>query len=318
MGYKNLYCGGCDLPDCDQGEPLGNTAVYPTDWTSSLRALYRFEDSPGLVNDSTGVTGNFTNNGAAVNQSTQFREGTEAVQFAQGSNQYFSCADATCGGTSKADFDGATDATWGCWARYTANPTPTNTFKYFLNKSITANAGWLLRLAVSPNFNRPACTWGNGTTQVAVTATNAYAVPLSTWFHGICTANGTNGRLYKDAVQRASTNTAVRPNDSTGTLYINNATAAQDHSGEVDECVIDDIAWGPQTICRVCSLGVDGELGECNPDLPTGYKTCSTNSDCNADGSGVCGGSGVCDGYRTTRCNSCTLPACNEATPTTS
>jgi hypothetical protein len=195
----------------------------------------------------------------------------------------------------------------------TANPTPTNVTQVLMQKALSATTGWILRRTTT---NRQQCTWSEGTS-TSLTATNAQATALSTWAHGICTANGTNGRMYKDGSQIQSTATSALPANSTGALTLNNATAASDWSGELDECVIDDIAWGPQTVCRVCSIGVDGELGECDANVPTSYKACSTNADCNS-GAGVCGGSGVCDGYRTTRCGSCTMPSCNTSTPTTS
>lgn len=323
---RRASCGDCDLPACDIDQPQPPSGVAMPDWSTLVRHVFRHEASPGLLVGEGSITAiTLTDHGTITADTTNFREGARSAAYAQGSNQYASCTDASCGGTTKLDFDGATAFTAFCRGRVTAEPTPTNVAQAFLYKLNSSTGYALERGKTCSGSNCKIAFTVNG---VPFSTTTGNGMALNTWASLVATADGTNINIYRDGLLKSGPNpSTLLPSNSTADFRINTSVALDDWSGNTDECGVDARAWGPQTQCRWCALFLTGK-GECDGVNPgtvglASYKICSSDADC-ASGAGVCNATdGRCTGYRapatghTWDCGSCFLPACNQATPST-
>lgn len=138
---------------------------------------------------------------------------------------------------------------------------------------------------------KPQLGRGGGSVLSQFNNQDGFTTPVAdnTWAHTVNVYQlGDVGRLYINGVQVATgTGPTTMPADNT-MLRIGDSWTLQ---GLVDECWIANLALSPAAICRICSCGLRGEQCTCN------------------------GAAFVSKGRNVTACGSCTLPACNAATP---
>jgi len=204
-----------------------------------INQIYNYAPGPILhynFDQKTGSTAQDTSGNdysAALNNNASWSTGKYgSALLMNGSNQYSSCTDAACGGAGKLDFDAAAAFSWGGWVNVTQEASMT----YFGKKhsTLTGEAGYQSGHA-SPN-EFPFCTISDGTTQVQVIHTAAFA--MNTWHHVFCTTNGSILTLFIDGVAVDSDSvTGVTGSLDTTTSFVVGASgnAAQDFIGSIDD-----------------------------------------------------------------------------------
>jgi hypothetical protein len=170
----------------------------------------------------------------------------------------------------------------GCWVKTGATPSSTAAFLMHHFQDGIAGTTKLTRDINGTYFFRAV-----DSTNAAHTVTST-AQPGNVWAHLAGTlVSGGPILLYLNGVQVASgtMGTAVA---SANPMYVGDNFI---FTGLIDECWVANTLLAATSICRICSCGVRGE--QC---------TCS-------------GASYAVAGRNATACGSCTLPACNAATP---
>jgi len=178
----------------------------------------------------------------------------------------------------------------GCWVR------PTDTSSGGENQGIVGSydfavGGYFLSWVDAANgYRAQACKASASCLVAGVAGTGAD----NTFSHVV-------GNIWPDRLQ-LFVNGTQRDTDQMGTNYWtpdtgdwffvgNNPQDARTFKGQIDECFLYVGTLSPASTCRICSCGVDGALCTC-----TGTVFTSSGRDASA-------------------CGSCSLPACNAATP---
>lgn len=220
---------------------------------------------------------------------TRVAQGDYSNTF-DGTGDYLSCTDATCGGFLNGITDGTNGSmTWGCWAWL--DDGAVNTTYYMINK-IASNAGYALSGTLDG--------FGLGVTaNCVVNSTTASASPgtlyswQNKWQHFACSFDDTTNSLTSyqaGTAQGTASPTSISAGNSD--FFLGGSGSFTNFKGNLDECfVYKGTALSAASICRICSCGLDGSLCTYNPTLNVWINT----------------------GRNAYYCNSCTLPS----TPTT-
>lgn len=330
-----------------------NQVIHPLDWTSSFDSVWNFEDSPGITSDSGTVGDTLTNNGSITNTADSSVQGNKAAVLVSDGTQWFSLAD---GGNT--DQTGYGDFSALCWVYWTSD---LSTTQYVISKSNTGSTvGWGAWNRPSADFQHRAGAW-HQTAQVTASSvtntggtctSNACVTPVNNIYYGDvspptcsagteCVAWQTNTWVNVGVVVRGSASGLIKlinngqsvssstadmniP-DNSETFKIGYNVSGNGVGGLVDECAFDDAELTNTEMCRICSLGIAGQRGECDPANQANYKPCNSNSDCfdnlcvtiaTEDNCSPGGSAGCCMGYNDwdrfgLNCNDCDLPACN-------
>ena len=334
--------------------------VRPLDWTSSFDHVWNFEDSPGITADSGSFGSTLTNNGSVVNTADSSIQGTEVAVLAGDGTDWFSLADG--GNTDRSGYNVALSG--GCWVYWDTDSTSVN--EYVMAKGIPdVNDGYgvynrgvtsskIQFRAILGNTNSASsasgtCDVGTGDCQTRpVYSVNEIAECLANgdceindvghWLHTVggwesstdgATSDG-QAIVWASSRNVGSTPAIVSLIDNSDTFTIGYNTSTEDIGGKVDECFWDDALLTNAEVCRICSLGIAGQRGECDPGTQANYKVCDNNTDCvdnlcvmetNTTDEDNCASSaggteGCCMGYNYwprygLNCHDCDLPACN-------
>jgi len=183
------------------------------------------------------------------------------------------------------------DASWadlvsplsvGCWIKYTQG-----------GKAVMHD--W--QTTVAGNFTLTAFPTAGGRFEFqlrdsgvgTLTAVSPSVYPTGVWSHVVGTmASGAFVTLYMNGAQAAQVAMSTTAAARNAPFYLGDNSA---FLGLLDECWVGNVLLSAASVCRICSCGIRGEQCACS-------GTSYTNSGRNA-----------------ASCGSCTLPACNAATP---
>lgn len=254
------------------------------DWTSAFAAVWKFENDL-TAGGSCGADCTLTNNNSAGYTEEQFREGKRAIYFDKNRAQTASCAGATCNELAPA----ATDFSVMCWA----HPNTMTVSHTLIRKQAFGGVNGY-SLARGFANSDAAFTVCDGTDCVSATSA-ASTWPAQAWHHWAGTFKDSTDTLtlYRDAVSVA-TATQQTVGASAQNFELGSVIGPTYWNGEMDECAFHaSVALSASSICRVLSCGVDGLACSCSTTTPANYIAKGRNA--------LMGG--------------CTLPACDEASP---
>lgn len=301
----------------------------PVDWTSSMVAVYKMEESATPWANSGGCGSNCNLAGGSGTQSSTHQEGSFSVSF-DGATQSLTCGASSCAAITTGLADNLTIAMWLIPA--TGNANGANAF----HDNDFSNTGGLQLNYQSSTSVYQWQTWNGATANTCTSA--AGDTPLDNFRHVVFTANGT---AMTDVVNGFQSNACTKA----GTAYAPPGAQAFQLSpsfnrwtGFEDELVIDDIAWTTTQGCRVARCGIAGEMCACQGSNHANYLTCSNNSDCRSisavalcnPATNTCSGRTVgecaagansgkaCNSDSdcpSSTCTQCTIPACDVAAP---
>lgn len=301
------------------------TSITLPDWTTNSGILAHWnldQESDASRTDDSGNAKTLTNAGTVAKETTLFKQGTAAATFASAGGDYLTRAGGMPAGLHPTDFGVA------CWVYATGTGWDTivgesdgssHGFDLRIRPDGTTSNEFLFQTydtaaPVSGSSYKCGCTTAVGS-----------AAP-NTWYHiaGIVSSTGAGSEMiYKNGIKEpctycdnATTTCTLSNGSCTRTIAEgletlmssepfqlgnrNNGGATVSFDGTLDDCMLfkwadtpaDDNAVDPQSLCRICSCGLDGTLCTCGGD-GTVYAT---------------------EGRRSA-CNNCTLPPCDQATP---
>jgi len=254
------------------------------DWTPYFLSVWRMDEASGnRLNDTAttcGASCDLTDNNT-VPSNNAHREGAKSalLNWSTTTNEYFSCTDATCGGTTNLD-GGTRDWSVGCWAR-NIDVGGTNTVQQIMRKRGAADTqGYWLRTDETNSrldFMIRDQQW--------FSANSSWPID-GTWRHAVMTysTGGNGGKGYINATVNGTKATTVDVGDNTAAFEISWDTGPEVFDGNLDECFVIALELSATDVCRICSCGIDGS--QCH-----GYDDTYTDTGYNA------------------QCGSCTLPA---------
>lgn len=332
---------------------IGTAAIRPPDWTNSFDSVWNFEDSPGITADSGTVGDTLTNNGSITTISDSSIQGSKVADLAGDGTQWFSLPD---GGNTDKSGD-AVAFTTGCWVNW---DTDGSVNEIIIGKHVAANqdsgyalynrsTGTIIPRAGAYNVNTatfttttgpgsgictaPTCDytarWGDPNVVCSAHADCVYW-STGTWTqYGLIVRGSTTNNGFPKYWASGNSGVPTTANfDLAGNsedFKIGYSDSNQDIDAKIDECFFDSAELTNEEFCRICSLGIAGQRGECDPTTPANYKPCNSNSDCVdnncvtiavEDNCSPGGSAGCCMGYNDwprfgLNCNDCDLPACN-------
>lgn len=306
------------------------TLLYPTDWSSSIAAIWDMEESAGSAEPDDGTTGedDASDSGTAGRNTSTYREGAQSIAVGgaiAGGPDYLTCAHSTCTGIN---MTAGNSFTVGGWV-YMTNAT--NSSMYFYQKYTSTTNGFQF-------FFRPITSGGGDLRcqlQLSTDLVDDHGTNNTTgeWYHAVCVvldedgaSEGTN-TLNVEVYRNAATDGGNGGGDINGPepSADTNIGDGSNFDGLMDEFFYDDTDWAADEIARACSIGIRGTLGVCDSGTPANYKPCDSNSDCGA--SGVCdtgatdtycspgASAGCCMGHNSDYCSDAQMTACNASAP---
>lgn len=268
-----------------------------TDWTSSYVAVWNMEEATNATRiNAVGATCGSACDLTAVNtadkNTTNFVQGTASAE-ADGSTatDVLSCTFANCG----TELNVATSASWGCFARITADGTASA--MQFAGTLASGNLSYAMIRDTTNDTLECRVIESGGTDRILHSANNAF--PVNTMTSGVCTFNDSTNVLstYTNSGTPTTGTCNTMKSVAAGTMNILANTASGGTptvwTGQVDQCFVKVGVLIAADICRMCSCGIDGSLCSCIAAAPTTYYISGRN----------------------TSCNTCSLPACNKAAP---
>ncbi len=265
--------------------------VSAPDWSSSFVAVWEMDEASGATRASTGTCTTdcaLANNNNVLKDTTSghYAFGSGGAQADTSLSEYLSCDAGTCNEINLASVAGAT---WGCYG-YVPTDAEAGTMMYWTS----ATNRWNIQRTTTNNNvtcqSKPAATAAVS----ANTALNSWTANSLTF--AACTFDDANNELKAYAGGSGFGSAATQSDigsTTTGTFQAGGGDFGW--TGTVDTCFVEDHELSDTDICRICSCGINGALGGC-----------------------VCSGGGASytnTGLNATKCNSCTLPACNKAAP---
>ena len=146
-----------------------------------------------------------------------------ALDF-DGSTEYVSCTDASCGGAS--DLDLGTSYTIGAWLY---PDTLGDTSRYILFKHDNASTGYLLRNDVTTSK----LTFREN---LSTDLTSATALTTGQWQYVTITYDGSSARIYINGIQNAQSSSFVGPTANAISFYLGgDGDTLPDFDGRIDE-----------------------------------------------------------------------------------
>lgn len=290
------------------------SGVAPADWSSSFVAWWDEEEANGATalnhaGTTCGSDCNLTDTNTVTRDTTNFVEGIKAANFVGASNQYQDCADATC---DELDCGADPTLTFGLWLR----PVDLTVTRRTIGNYNNIDAGYQGEVTTTGALN---CTIGDGGALVTASSATSTAAS-STWVHYACKLSMDVIQVYANGVASGSPAPQHQCFGETQPFRLSSTSTTVDMDARVDEPFMTHKALTTAQICRVCSLGIDGSYGLCDGLVPTEYRTCSTDADCQTfSAHGKCDTtSGTCQGRNHSTnpgCGGCALTACNATAP---
>jgi hypothetical protein len=276
-------------------------------WTSSFLAVWLMEeatDGPwaSQINSTTrdfqfaSIPGNH-----ATKDTTNKMQGTASVS---GNGTVIELATTGATGDALENPTLTNGLSFGCWARDTHNDssgTETLLFGSMVGTGAGTGGGFgIEEVDVSPRWRAISSYNGgviladpgaaDGTTRGAFThAVGVYHRDPGAGSDSISTY--VNGQASKVQTGTAGVRIMTGSNQYVTGFTIENVSTGRAQVGNLDECFVIALELPATDVCRICSCGIDGSLCTCSG---TSYTS---------------------SGRRTTSCNTCTLPNCNQATP---
>lgn len=290
---------GMETPVVAQPVPLGPTTTVVTtttlattttlsatapNWTTNMVAVWNLDEGTGNRADATG-------NGHTLDAVLATMPGNDTGQKMQG---VASMLQQGTGGMRRGPDNALAAPTppfsWGCWVR----PTDTSSGgedQTFIGSYDFNIGGFYLSWVDAANGYRSRACKGFGVCQTAGIASTGVDNTFSHVVGNILTdrlqlvVNGTQ----RDADQIA---TGFFTPDTGDWFYVGQGEQdTRKFLGQVDECFLFQGTLAITSSCRICSCGIDGSLCVCSG---TTYTS---------------------NGRNAASCGTCTLPACNKATP---
>lgn len=267
------------------------------DMTSQFVAVWQFEESSSPAQSASGTTCGttgcpFTWVSTIAQDTTNYNEGSSAIQNTSGTSDSVYCDSRTANGNQCNSLEIAGDVSYGCWTYKAASggqpywmriAASNGTYGYSLYQDNGAQEYIRCRVGAS----------GGSTIEEG----NDNISSLTTWRHLSCVYDeDTDGGSGDDAIRpyinatadcggACATQADMVTDVTNGEWYMAYDLAGQTYQGTSDECFVYDGALSDESLCYIASCGIDGSLCTCN------------------------GATYTDDGRHTTMSLSCTLPS---------
>ncbi len=223
---------------------------------TSLRGLWHFEETSGNANDSSGNGNTLT----AANSPGVTDGFYGKVRTFNGTTQYFSCSDASCGGATKLDPDpsSVTGWTYGGWFYQ-----DTNAQWYPFTKSASGPVGFMLVVNASGQIRaeagNSACNNDSGLGYQSTT------LPLKKWTHLVVTLSAANPgvvKIYKDGSNFYTSGSTAYYCNTAGAFTIGGENATAYFNGKIDEAFVYARTLSDEEIAEMYRAGRDHRFGK--------------------------------------------------------
>lgn len=245
-------------------------------WASLMDGVWYLEEGTTSTRTSSGVCTTScglsrVSGGNNDRSTTQVAQGTYSNTF-DGTGDYLSCADATCGGFLNGSADGTNGSmTWGCWVFLGGAYTPPVSSTLYVINKIASNAGYALTVTTDNFFGNVLadtanCTVNSTTASQTYNNSNRYTW-VNQWQHVACSFNDVSNTLttyHSGTSQATAAPTSISAGNSD--FFLGGSGSLTNFFGYMDECfVYKGTALSAASICRVCSCGLDGSLCTYDP-----------------------------------------------------
>ncbi len=215
------------------GEKNGSVKYYTKDYISEemvgdIRGMWPLSANGAIsMSDASVKADTLTNNGTATFV-TGVRGGGVSLN---GTTQYLSCTDASCGGTSKLDGDGSTVWTISAWIKPINLPSTGTQANIIYKPGDGANNGYQLSLMNSG---------GTYYVRLASYANNsdyAYTVPTAAWTYIVGVyESSTSRKLYINGIlAQTFSGSSMLPGNTANPFYIGSNGGSDSFNGTIDE-----------------------------------------------------------------------------------